>query len=499
MDRARAWFATHIDGTFKDQYAQFTDAVSWHNEIWANSQTAAEQYERVRASEAAVWVWNTEYRPTFANDIKLVIGEAAIGNDMPREIAELAIFSDSILGYHPYTLWQNKQRNPDDWQYLSGRWDGMEQSWNLRPTWAFTEAGPFEGVVDGWKSSKCLGGDPDLYVEAMRQWIQDCQQTNAYQQGRIVGFNLFTTGGGDTWKYYETDQPELDALADMIAVEWKPGTAPPPPPPPPDDECRGGPRVQYHRIYNVLHNSLTEEQEIEIFLDAKKRGRQTVGWSYDDAGIGDLDNRTATLHGIPEDEESVFLDWYAAHYPGVVVEFVDPPPIDGELVALSQRDPRWADHTIGQNTGHGKTIGNWGCLLVVYNMMAAYYELTEQLPGTYNIHMLSAGAFVGQYLKPGALQAAHPGNISYEGFLNRDNNRMIPKIGEWLNAGKPVPARVDFNPSTEAWEQHWVLLLEERGDDYLMADPWTGKTGLLSEAYDVPGVDVLEALFYQMI
>lgn len=159
---------------------------------------------------------------------------------------------------------------------------------------------------------------------------------------------------------------------------------------------------------------------------------------------------------------------------------------------------------LGQDTGHNKTIGNWGCLLVVYNMLANYYELTNlhgsySLPGTYNIYMLSSGAFNGPYLLPAAFRTAHPDSISYEEFLTRDNARMLPKIREWLNSGKPVPARVDFNPDTAAWEQHWVLLLEEHDGDYKIADPWTGKTGRLSEVYNVPGVDVLEAIFYQLI
>ncbi len=167
------------------------------------------------------------------------------------------------------------------------------------------------------------------------------------------------------------------------------------------------------------------------------------------------------------------------------------------MIVLSQRDPRWVDHLLGQNTGHEKTIGNWGCLLVVYNMMANYYELTDADPRAYNKHMLSSGVFSGPYLVPAAFQTAHSADIIYEGFYNRDQNLMLSKIYIWLNSGKPVPARVDFNPDTAMWEQHWVLLLEDHDGDYKIADPWTGKTGLLSEVYDVPGVDVLEAIFYQ--
>jgi hypothetical protein len=328
LDRARAWFATHIDGTFKDQYAPFVDAVSWHNEIWANSQNANEVRERIIASEAAVFVWENEYRnqPEY-QDIQLVIGEAAIGNDMPREIALLAIQSGNIVGYHPYTKYVNKVRDPGDWQYLSGRWHYIEQVWGLKPTWAFTEAGPFEGVLDGWKSSKCLGGDRQLYIKAIYDWIQDMQQTPAYQEGRLRGFNLFTSGGGDKWKLYEIDQTGglMDELATMISLEWKPGTYTPPPPPPPPpiekDPCK--PREGFNRkTTNVIPQDMPLEDAIKVFSQVWQQSKETVSGSYDEAGLGPKAlTRTARLLNIPQEKEQEFLDWYALHYPGTVVEF----------------------------------------------------------------------------------------------------------------------------------------------------------------------------------
>ena len=251
VDRAKHYFSTFVDGTFRVQYAATTDAVSWHNEIWAVSQSPAEKIERILATEAAVHVWNTRYRPTFENDIKLVIGEAAVGNNMPRQIAEIAIQSDNILGYHPYSAygWDNKPRirwgedhadeeehDTLDWTYLSGRWHTlMEQEWDLKPTWAFTEAGPFFSVVDGWRMDQVCGADPVSYVRTVYDWIQDVKLTAAYAEDRILGFTLFTSGGGSKWKRYETRQPEMSMLATMIADEWKPGTKPPPPPPDLDD------------------------------------------------------------------------------------------------------------------------------------------------------------------------------------------------------------------------------------------------------------------------
>jgi hypothetical protein len=234
-DMARAWFDAFIDGTFREQIEPYCDAVSWHNEIWANSQNAIEVDERIKASEAAVWVWDREYRPTFSHDVRLIIGEAAVGNNMPRRLAELTLISDNLLGYHPYEWWTNKQRSDEGWRAATSmRWDHMEFAWGLKPTWIFTENGPLESAVTGWRHSKCLGGDRNLYVESVRLWIQDVAKTPAYQEGRIKGFSLFTTfdKSDSSWGSFHTAQPELNMLADMIRVEWKPGTKPPEPPKP---------------------------------------------------------------------------------------------------------------------------------------------------------------------------------------------------------------------------------------------------------------------------
>ncbi|MCP3859965.1 MAG: hypothetical protein GY704_09955 [Phycisphaeraceae bacterium] len=48
---------------------------------------------------------------------------------------------------------------------------------------------------------------------------------------------------------------------------------------------------------------------------------RTVGPSFDDAGIGALDDKTAVLWEIPADQEQVYVDWFAEHYPGTVVQF----------------------------------------------------------------------------------------------------------------------------------------------------------------------------------
>jgi hypothetical protein len=239
---ARTFFNAMIDGTFMDRHQYYTRAVSWHNEIWADSQNQVERDERVKAAEAATWVWGHEFRPLFDHDIQLIIGEAAVGNGMPRRIAELAIEEDNIVGYHPYEHWRFGNRSDYEYRrYTSLRFDMMEKEWGLSPEWAFTEAGPYESAVTGWRAKECLNGDRAAYVEAVRLWIRDVMKTNAAKQDRIRGFGLFTTfaPNDQKWGTFHTEQPELNDLARMVREEWHPGDDPvinPPIDPPVDDE-----------------------------------------------------------------------------------------------------------------------------------------------------------------------------------------------------------------------------------------------------------------------
>lgn len=99
--------------------------------------------------------------------------------------------------------------------------------------------------------------------------------------------------------------------------------------------CKGTPRIQYSRTYNVIPSHATEEEAEAIFIEAWERGKETVGGSYDDAGMGDLDVRRVNLYGIDSDEYPVYLDWYDEHYPDVSVYFLDMPTPPSEDISLS--------------------------------------------------------------------------------------------------------------------------------------------------------------------
>lgn len=95
----------------------------------------------------------------------------------------------------------------------------------------------------------------------------------------------------------------------------------------PMPDCKGLPREPYTRRYNVIPASATEQQAIDIFLEGWRRTRETTGGSYDDAGIGDLPVKIANLYGIADSQKQVFINWYAQHYPGTIVNFL---PIPGD-------------------------------------------------------------------------------------------------------------------------------------------------------------------------
>jgi hypothetical protein len=129
-----------------------------------------------------------------------------------------------------------------------------------------------------------------------------------------------------------------------------------------------------------------------------------------------------------------------------------------------------------------------------------FLGLTEYYPRSYNIYMEDEGCFNAQYLVNGALQKAHPLSVEYDGYLTRTSPDMVARIYGYIADGLPVPARVDFVPGTgDVFEQHWVLIVGVTDNDYYIADPWTGEVDLLSNVYGIPGIDVLEALFYKTV
>lgn len=556
LDQARQFFAAFVDGTFAE-YADAVDAIEGWNEFNALGHSEHEVAIRVAGVRARAWVWANEYRtqPRYAH-IRLIIGNVAVGNDVPLGYAAVAQEYDCLVGYHSYIPMKAPGRArleaahqygaassgsrmrqtalyapaagyrapryaapesetyilPGEWQHYSGRWEALDEQFlaaGYSVDWIFTEAGEvgyglnpngdvFLRAFDGWRHETVCHGDFEVVLDACRYWLDNASATRAWREGRIAGIfgALFTSSENlRDWPSFQKGAGELEAFARMLA-EYDPV-------PPPDPEPEPEPR-SYNRTYYLLPQNAAgyEKAQARAAADATL---STVGFSADDACIDhpNLKGRKVICYapGRIGGSAEQLVAWQQQHYPGPV-EWVfrefGPDPNVAAVRPLSQRDPRWAATTLGEPTGHGKTIGNWGCLLVGYTMLAQALGVDDLTPAEMNARMVGAGAFYRQYIQPGALKIAYPDAVTYQGFLTRENPEMVPRLIRYITDGIPVLARVDFRPDTEAWEQHWVLIVEG-GNGWIMADPWTGEIGKLADAYPIEGQDILEAVFYRPV
>lgn len=97
-------------------------------------------------------------------------------------------------------------------------------------------------------------------------------------------------------------------------------------------DCAGLPREEYNRTFWVLPQDVEPAVYMKIAAQALAQKR-TLGFSYDDAGIGALENKTAVLYGIPLSDQQRFADWYAEHYPCTTVVFRELPPFKPPHIA----------------------------------------------------------------------------------------------------------------------------------------------------------------------
>ena len=84
-----------------------------------------------------------------------------------------------------------------------------------------------------------------------------------------------------------------------------------------DSQMRGSPRVQYERTYYLMPPDASKQEFMDIASEVYNQ-KSTVGFSADDAGIGDLDKRNAVLV-YPERQPDKITEWFSSNYDGVKV------------------------------------------------------------------------------------------------------------------------------------------------------------------------------------
>ncbi len=138
-----------------------------------------------------------------------------------------------------------------------------------------------------------------------------------------------------------------------------------------------------------------------------------------------------------------------------------------QLVRYSQQDPSWKTNIIG---GGPDTIGYIGCALTCAAMYCSGWGYTET-PATLNLKLKSRGGFINEAIVWGVISQFHP-QITCTGLTICGNNAApLSQINASLAAGNPVIVEVDYSPDA-GLQTHWVLVLAQQGNDYLIQDPW---------------------------
>ena len=351
------WFKTFIDGTFLNGSTagvahKTTEYIEdWNEYAWFVSQTVEEKLIWTNWALAALDVWYEKYWPMFGTN--LCVGNIPIGNDCDIRVAERVAQLTNVsqgkilrIGYHSY--WPVKNNvipgitDGGEWKYYSGRWTTKDQQFKAAGFtihWALTEAGAvgYHGVWpgiglnpdDGWLKNDVHGGNITQYKISLAYFMDRWALWNRQNGHRCLSPNLFDSFGVDagSWTTFQILQPNITLIADFVSQLYfpqKPSTLPtiPPPTPPPPSGCPGTPRTQYERVYNVVNQNVTLERAVEIFTDAWKRSKETVGGSFDDAGIGDLKKIRVNVHDHPVDQQGAIKAWFKENYPLVTtVEF----------------------------------------------------------------------------------------------------------------------------------------------------------------------------------
>lgn len=166
----------------------------------------------------------------------------------------------------------------------------------------------------------------------------------------------------------------------------------------------------------------------------------------------------------------------------------------------SQNDPRWRNNRLGTS---GTTIGWNGCLITCVAMVMSYYMQLKDAEGTHS------------YTTPAILNNWLTQNNGYsDGNLFNWNSIPILKISTWvdclltpaplsqidacLGRGEPVIVHVDFYPSTNRIDDHYVLIIGKLGaDDYVMIDSWDGHVGSFKQRYISPERYIFRIVSYR--
>ena len=159
-----------------------------------------------------------------------------------------------------------------------------------------------------------------------------------------------------------------------------------------------------------------------------------------------------------------------------------------QTAPLSQRDPHWKGTLLGHSPD--STIGQYGCLLTCFSMLAKVDPLAM------NRAMIANGAYqtgncpacaatfdIGKFMAhaPPILDVTN--SYPYAPFPAASSKRLV----DHCKAGGVAICEVDINPNNNTHDMHFVLAVSAFGsggvDNVVINDPWHGDQTTLTPRY----------------
>lgn len=156
------------------------------------------------------------------------------------------------------------------------------------------------------------------------------------------------------------------------------------------------------------------------------------------------------------------------------------------LNPLNQLDPRWAKLRLG--TCSNQTIGSAGCLITAFSLLA------QVTPSAMN-DALTANGLYWDGCNASTFDIRRAGfndAPALVGVTNTHQSRPFPRpeylqLWQHIRSGGTAIACVDMNPTTDAFEQHWIALVGAFGsdgyEDFVISDGWGGVQTTFTSRY----------------
>lgn len=166
------------------------------------------------------------------------------------------------------------------------------------------------------------GRDQGTFPDSISRAVEDLKTVDRdiyknYPNIRLVATWCLNDGWGDL---DELVQQMIAPLCDAISSggPYIPYGGSPTTPPP---SGRGKPRIQYKRTYLLIPQQYSVDWT-HAAVDGTFRDRTTIGYSADDAGIGDLDNRNVIVVNKSAWANDIEI-FFSTYYPGVNVRYIE--------------------------------------------------------------------------------------------------------------------------------------------------------------------------------